>query len=193
MDIVFANFLWIIASLLGIFITTGASLCGLYRVIFKIIRYDEPTSVYREFKEGFKENFWFGTLVWFAILIIAVPLYLMYINALNTNNDIILLIAIVGSYQLLIFFLYFFPTLALFKTDKPLTMIKNVLVMANTNIWVNIKIIGSFAFVGILVFYVSPAFLVIAIGLFGYLVGFHLHKVFVPHLLKFENLENEEE
>jgi uncharacterized membrane protein YesL len=172
MDIVFANFLWIIASLLGIFITTGASLCGLYRVIFKIIRYDEPTSVYREFKEGFKENFWFGTLVWFAILIIAVPLYLMYINALNTNNDIILLIAIVGSYQLLI---------------------KNVLVMANTNIWVNIKIIGSFAFVGILVFYVSPAFLVIAIGLFGYLVGFHLHKVFVPHLLKFENLENEEE
>lgn len=193
MDIVFANFLWIITSLFGIFITLGASTTALFKVMFQIIRYDESTSVLKEFSKAFKENFVFSTLVWLGLLIIGVPIYFMYITSLSNGNEILLLLAIVGSYQWIIFFIYFFPTLALFKTDKPITMIKNVLIMSNTNIWTNIKVLGSLAFVIILVLYVHIAFLVIAIGLYGFLISFQLRNVFEPHLKQLEPKEIEEE
>jgi uncharacterized membrane protein YesL len=193
MDIVFVNFLWIITNLFGIFITLGASTTALFKVMFQIIRYDEPTSVLKEFTKAFKENFVFSTLVWLGLFVIGVPIYFMYISALSNGNDILLLLAIVGSYQWIIFFIYFFPTLALFKTDKPITMIKNVLIMSNTNIWINLKVLGSLAFVIILVLYVHIAFLVIAIGLYGFMVSFQLRNVFEPHLKQHELTEIEEE
>jgi uncharacterized membrane protein YesL len=194
MDVVFVNFLWIITSLIGIFLTLGASTTALFKVIFQIIRYDEPTSVWDEFKKSFKENFVFSTIVWLILVVFGTSIYLLYINALSHNNDILLVLAVVGIYQWVIFFIYFFPVNALFKTDKPLTMIKNVMIMSNTNIWINIKVIGSFALVFILVVFIHPSFLVIAIGLYGFLVSFHLRKRFEPYLEQFEkNIETEEE
>ena len=118
----------------------------------------------------------------------------MYFSALNNGQDVLLVLAIVGSYQWIIFFIYVFPMMALFKTDKPITMIKNVLIMANTSLWTNIKVIGSLALPFILVVFVHPVFSVIAIGLYGFLVSFHLKQRFEPYLNQFENqTENEAE
>lgn len=182
MDIVFVNFLWILTSLFGILITTGAATTAMFKVMHQIITVDEPTSVWNEFKTSFKTNFWFSTLIWLGIILLATGTYFAYIFSLNEANDIMLVLTIVGTYQILIFTIYFFPTLALFKTDRPMTMIKNVVIMSNTNIWTNIKVLGSLAFVAILVLYVHPAFLVIAFGIYGYLVSFHLQKTFRPYL-----------
>lgn len=194
MDVVFVNFLWIITSLIGIFFTLGASTTALFKVIFQIIRYDEPTSVWDEFKKSFKENFVFSTVVWLILVVFGTSIYFLYIYALNQNNDILLVFAVVGIYQWVIFFIYFFPMNALFKTHKPLTMIKNVMIMSNTNIWTNFKVIGSLALVFILFVFIHPSFLVIAIGLYGFLVSFHLRKRFEPYLEQFEkNIETEAE
>lgn len=193
MDVVFVNFLWVFTSLFTLFIFSGAAFCGVYRVLFKMLRYDEPTSVLKEFKLGFKQNLWFATLVWLSILILLVPLYFLYITSLQTGNEIYLVIVFLGLYQIVLFFLYFFPTLALFETDKPLTMIKNVFFLANQNLWRNFKILGGVAFAGLLVFMVHPVFLVIAIGLCCFLTSFHLYKPFLPYLIKLEPLNEEEE
>lgn len=193
MDVVYANFLWILSCLIGIFFTLGASMTALFKVLFQIIRYDEPTSVFEEFKKSFKDNFVFSTLVWIILVILGVSIYMMYIVSLNNQMNVLLVISIVGAYQWVIFFIYFFPMVAIFKTDKPLAMIKNVLIMSNISIWTNIKVIGSLAFVFLLVVFVHPVFLVIAIGLYGFLVSFHLRKRFEPYISEFESQKEEEE
>jgi len=195
MDVVYANFLWILSCFIGIFFTLGASMTALFKVLFQIIRYDEPTSVFEEFKKSFKENFIFSTIIWLILVVLGIAIYLMYITALNNQENVLLVISIVGTYQWVVFFIYFFPMLALFKTDKPISMIKNVLIMSNISLWTNIKVIGSLAFVFLLVVFVHPIFLVIAIGLYGYLVSFHLIKKFDPYIKQFEsqNIEEKEE
>lgn len=193
MDVVYANFLWVLLSLIGIFFTLGASTKALFKVIFQIIRYDEPTSVFEEFKNSFKEDFLFTTIVWLVLAVFGVSIYLMYIYALANAQDFLLILAIFATYQWVLFFIYFFPMVAIFKTDKPLTMIKNVLLMANISLWTNIKVIGSLAAVFMLVIFVHPVFLVIAIGLYGYLVSFHLRKQFEPYIKRFEEKMEEGE
>jgi uncharacterized membrane protein YesL len=193
MDVVFVNFLWIITSLLGVFLTLGAGTAAMFSVMFKIINTDEPTSVLKEYWKSFKENFWFSTLVWLILVILAVPLYIMYIYSLNAGLDVLVVIAFVGAYQIIIFFVYFFPTLAQFKTESKGQMIKNVLIMANKNLWTNFKVLGSLAFVVILVLYVHISFLVIAIGIYGFLVAFQLKKVFKPFITLLEDTNEEQE
>lgn len=191
MDVIYANFLWILLSLLGIFLTLGSSTKALFKVIFQIMRYDEPTSVFEEFKNSFKDDFVFTTIVWLILAVFGVSIYLMYIYALSNAEDFLLMIAIFASYQWLLFFIYFFPMVAIFKTDKPLTMIKNVLLMANINLWTNIKVIGSLAAVILCVIFIHPVFLIIAIGLYGFLVTFHLKKQFEPYIKKLEREKEE--
>jgi DNA-directed RNA polymerase alpha subunit len=58
--------------------------------------------------------------------------------------------------------------------------------MANKNLWTNFKVLGSLIFVIILVLYVHISFLVIAVGIYGFLVAFHLKTVFRPYLAQFE-------
>ena len=134
MDVVFVNFLWIITSLLGVFLTLGAATAAMFRVIYKIINYDEPTSVLKEFITGFKENFKIGTIVWLILVILAIPLYFMYIYSLQNGIDFLFVIGIVCAYQWLLFFIYFFPTLSLFKTENNFKLIKNVFLLQNINI-----------------------------------------------------------
>lgn len=193
MDIVFVNFLWFLTSLLGVFITLGASTVALFHVMHKIMDYDEPTSVMKDYFKSFKENVVFSTLVWLALVILAVPLYFIYIYALEASNTIVLVLAIVGAYQLILFFIFFFPIMSIFQTKKKAQLITNTIIMSNTNIWTNIKVLGSLVFVVILVLYVHIVFLIVAPGVFGYFVYFHLRKVFAPHILKLTpKLENEE-
>ncbi|MBI9009921.1 MAG: DUF624 domain-containing protein [Tenericutes bacterium] len=192
MDVVFVNFLWLITSLLGVFLTLGAATSAMFCVMFKIINTDESTSVLKEYWKSFKENFWFSTLVWLLLVILAVPIYFMYIYSLNNGLDILVIIAVIGAYQLIIFFIYFFPTLALFKTESRWQMIKSVLIMANKNLWTNFKVLGSLVFVIILVLYVHISFLVVAVGIYGFLVAFHLKEVFRPYLKQFEDDIEEE-
>lgn len=187
-DIVYANFLWILFSFLGILLTLGAATTALFRVIFQVFKTKEPTNVFPLFIKSFKENFLLSTLVYFCLLMLGIPTYIMLTYALYNDLVFLLVIAIFASYQLIMFTVYFFPTLALFKTASLKELIKNVLLLANYHLWTNIKILGSFVFVVFLVFYVHEAFLLIGVAIYGFLVAFHLQKVYKPYI---EQLDEE--
>lgn len=191
-DIIFVNLLWILVSFLGLLITLGASTTAMFRVTSQILKKNEPTNVLNLFLQSFKENFWISTLVWVVLLVFAAPLFYMYHYALNREAFILLLIAIVGAYQLLIVSLYVFPIIATFKTHNFYQLMKNSIIIANTNLWTNFKVLGSLAFLVLLIFIVHESLILIGVGLYGVLVSFHLKKVFHPYLVQLGDYSEEE-
>jgi len=191
-DIIFVNLLWILTSFLGLLITLGAATTAMFRVTQQILKKNEPTNVLHLYIQSFKENFWISTLVWVVLLVLAAPLFYMYHYALNQEIFILLVIAIIGAYQLLIVTIYIFPIIATFKTKNYYQLMKNTLIIANTNLWTNFKVLGSLAFLILLIFVVHESLILIGVGLYGVLVSFHLKKVFKPYLLELGD-NNEEE
>ncbi len=192
-DIVYVNLLWILVSFLGLFVTVGAATTAMFSVTFQLLKKNEPTNVFSSYVKSFKANFVASTLVWLFLVLAFLPLYMMYNYGLNQDIPWLSVIAIVGFYQLLIFTLYIFPVMAVFKTTSILQLIKNVIIMANTNLWTNIKIIGSLAFVVLLVVMIHESMLLIGIGIYGILVSFHLNIIFKPIYAKLGVLDEEGE
>lgn len=190
-DLVFVNLLWILVSFLGLFVTVGAATTAMFSVTFQILKQKEPTNVFSSYVKSFKENLVASTLVWLALVVIFVPLYMMYNYGLNQNQVWLVIIALVGFYQLLVFTLYIFPVMAVFKTSSMGQLIKNVIIMANTNLWTNFKIMGSLAFVVLLMIYVHVSMLLIGIGLYGILVSHHLNIIFKPFYIKLDAIDEE--
>lgn len=190
-DIIYVNFLWLLVSFLGLLITTGAATTALFRVMFQIMKKHEPTNVLQLFIQSFKENFLLSTLVWLVFITLSIPLFFMYQFALNNQITWLLILAIVSSYQVVLFFIFVFPTIALFETKQKRTLIKNVLLLQNRNLWTNFKLLGSLLFVILLILYVHDMFILLAIGLYGVLINFHLKKVFLPYLKDLGEIEEE--
>lgn len=181
-DIVYLNILWLLASFLGLLITFGASTTAMFRVAFQILKSKEPTSVFPLFIQSFKENVKESTLVWIILVVLGVPIYMTYHYAINTDSAMLAVFAVVSFYEWMMITIYIFPVMATFQTKHLGQLFKNVLLMANMNMWTNIKLLGSFAFVLLLMFIHSSLF-IIAVGLYGVLVSYHLQKVFHPYKL----------
>ncbi len=192
-DLVFVNLLWILVSFLGVFVTVGAASTAMFSVTFQLLKKKEPTNVFSSYVKSFKENFVASTLVWLVLVLLFIPLYMMYNYGLNQGLSWLVVVALVGFYQLLIFTLYVFPVMAVFKTRSMLQLIKNVILMANTNLWTNVKIIGSLALVALLMIYIHESMLLIGIGIYGILVSFHLNIVFKPFYVQLDALDEEGE
>lgn len=186
MDIVYVNFIWILVSFLGILLTLGAATTALFRVIFQVFKTKEPTNVFPLFIKSFKENFFISTLVYFCLLILGFSTYIMLSYAFLHDDFMLMILGIFIGYEVFVFTIYFFPTVALFETKNALELIKNVLLLSNYHLWTNIKILGSFVFVFLLVFYVHEAFIVVAVGIYGFLVAFHLQKIYTPYIEKLD-------
>lgn len=186
MDIAYVNFIWILVSFLGILITLGASTTALFRVIFQIFKTKEPTNVSKLFFQSFKENFIISTLVYLGLLIIGFATYLMVRYAFLNEQIVLLVLGIFITYQVIMFSFYVFPIIAVFKTENFKSLIKNVMLLSNYHLWTNLKIIGSFVFVFILIFYVHEVFIIVGIGIYGFLVAFHLRNLFNPYIQKIE-------
>jgi uncharacterized membrane protein YesL len=181
-DIVFLNILWLFASFLGLLITFGASTTAMFSVASQILKTNEPTSVFPLFIKSMKENWKESTLVWIILVIFGIPIYMMYHYALNTESTILAVFAVVAIYEWMMMTIYIFPVIATFKTKNISHLFKNVMLMANMNLWTNIKLMGSFAMVLLLMF-IHSSLLLIAVGLYGVLVSYHLQKVFHPYKL----------
>lgn len=183
-DLIYVSFLWFFISLLGLLITTGAATTAMFRVTFQIFRKEEPTNVTRLFFRSFKESIQESTLVWFLILLVAVPLFFLMQEAFKTNNSILILISFVILIELVMFVIYVFPIISYFKNENFWTLIRNTLYLSHTNLWLNIKLFGSFALLMLLVFFVSSFFLILVAVVYGVLVTFHLRP-------KFEQIKEE--
>lgn len=120
---------------------------------------------------------------------------MMYNYAVNTDQAWLVVLSFFGFYEWVMFTIYVFPTIANFKTKNLGQLIKNVMLMSNMNMWINIKLLGSLALVLLLMF-IHSSLLLIAVGLYGVLVSFHLTKVFHPYKMylgeKEEGNDNDE-
>jgi uncharacterized membrane protein YesL len=192
-DLILVNLLWILVSFLGLFVTVGAATTAMFSVTFQLLKQNEPTNVFSSYVKSFKVNFVASTLVWLFLVVCFIPLYMMYNYGLNQDTSWLVVVSIVGFYQLLIFTLYIFPVMAVFQTSSFFKLIQNVIIMANTNLWTNMKIIGSLAFVVVLVVFVHESMLLIGIGIYGILVSHHLNIIFKPIYAKLGVLDEEGE
>lgn len=186
MDLVYVNFLWILFSFLGILITLGAATTALFRVIFQLFKTKEVTSVFPLFLKSFKENFIQSTLIYIGLLVLGFSTYVMISYGFEHSVTWMIVIGVFVAYEWLVFTLYVFPVLAVFKTSKWTQLIKNVILLSNYHVWTNVKLVGSFVFVGLLVYYVHASFMLLAIGIYGFLVAFQLQKIFQPYIDKLE-------
>ncbi|PKK87844.1 MAG: hypothetical protein CVV62_02525 [Tenericutes bacterium HGW-Tenericutes-7] len=191
-DVIFVNLLWILGSFLGLLITMGASTTAMFRVTFQLLKKSEPTNVFHTFYKSFKENFVVSTLVWLTLVLLGFCLFMMYNYALHTDAPFLIVLAIVGGYQILIFTIYFFPVLAIFETKNVKQLIKNVLYLSNKNLWTNFKLLGSLAFVVLGIVFIHEMLILVLIGVYGVLISFHLKKVFDPYLRQFGEIDDEE-
>jgi uncharacterized membrane protein YesL len=192
-NIIYVSLLWLFTSFLGILLTLGAATSALFRVSFQIYRTKEPTQVLKRFFRSFKENFWISSLCWLVILALGLPLYMLYNYALKQNDPLLMVMVIVSAYELIMFTLYVFPIIAIFKVKNPWQLFKNTILMANQNLWLNIKLLGSLAAVFLLIIFVHSAFILLAGGLYGMLITFHLRKVFAPYYQVFAPQVSEEQ
>jgi uncharacterized membrane protein YesL len=177
-------------SFLGILLTLGGATTALFSVIFQVFKTNEPTSVINTFKKSFIKNFWFSTLVYICLLVLGASTYLMVSHAITNQNDIILILGIIASYELIVFTCYFFPTLAIFETNKNSQLIKNVIILSNYHLWTNIKLLGTIVVVAYLIIAIHPIFILVAVGLYAFLVAFHLRPIFKPYIEKLDEEGN---
>jgi len=191
-DILFVHLLWILVSFLGLLITFGAATTALFKVMFQIYKIEEPTHVTKLFFKTFKEEFLESTLSWLMILVVAVPLFFMISYAYNTNSDILLILGIVIAYQLLMFFIYVFPVIAVFKSKSFGSMLKNVLLLQNRHMLTNIKLLGSLVIFIAGMLWVHGALILLLIPCYGFLMSFHLKSVFQIYINEFKKTISKE-
>ncbi len=184
-DTLYVHLLWVLVSFLGLLITFGASTTALFKVMFQIYKTEEPTYVSKLFFDTFKKEFVESTCVWLLILVFTAPLAWMLIYAYQTPNDWLFLIGIVVGYQLIMFFLFVFPVIAVFKSKSIISTIKNVIMMQNRNLLTNIKLLGSIVIFFAGMIWLHGSFILLLIPCYGFLVSFHLKSAFAPLIAQF--------
>lgn len=189
-DVLYAHFLWIVVSFLGILITFGASTTALFKVMFQIFKKDEPTHVTKVFFDSFKESFIESTCVWLIIIVFSMPLILMMHHAVLANNIYLIVIGYIATYQMILFLVYIFPVIAVFKSKSIFSTIKNTMLLQNRYLLTNLKLLGSLAIFVLSMVYVHEAFVLLVIPSYGFLIAFHLKAVFNPYIDKFQSKTN---
>ena len=124
-DVILINLLWLLISGLGFFITFGAATTAMFSVTFKLLNTKKQVYVIKEFYESFRKNFIVSSIIWLLIIVLTIPLYLIYNYAQNTENVVILISVLFTALQLLLFSIYVFPIIAIFKTNSLGQLIKN--------------------------------------------------------------------
>lgn len=185
-DIILLNFLFLATTLIGIFITFGASSTALFSVMFKLLDRTRQTQVITEYFNDFKNNFIESTLSWLIVVVLSLLLFFNYNFGVNYNLEVFRYISIIIGFQLFITFLYLFPVISFFKSPNYLRLFLNSFLLANKHLLTTILVISSLIGSVFLVLYVSPAFILLTIGLYTISSAFQINKVFQKYK---ENME----
>lgn len=187
-DLMILNFLFILCSL-PVF-TTGASLCALFYVLFKM-RENEEGYIARSFLKAFRENFRQGTAIWLFMLILGL-IFRQDLGILRQKTGMFAGVLKLIIYLLVILWgstlVYVFPLQSRFENTMKNTM-RNALLMAAANVKQT---------VAMLVMVAAPVILTVKsittmwyTLLFWFLIGFaaiawfqthYLRKIFRPYV-----------
>lgn len=116
-------------------VTIGASLCGLYKVLFEILNKEEVSVIKDYFKE-FKRCFLKATLFWIPMLFIlsffALELYWILTGVPGTSAWMMVPILLVAV-LLITLAIYYFPLLAIFD-NTPKETLRNAILLGVGNL-----------------------------------------------------------
>lgn len=184
-DLFVLNLLFILCCLPVI--TAGASICALYNVSLRSVRYGDGY-VIRTFFDGFKKSFKQATMVWLGVLTVLGVLYVDYrfwsISG-NVFSKPMLTISAVILFAFLMILQWLFPLMS--KADDPLpVLVKNAALMS-VGYFVPYTLACLLISAGAVFAVMKSAgmmFIMIIIGfaLISYLKSFFLYKVFAKHM-----------
>ncbi len=180
-DMVFVGFLFSATVVLGAFVTFGAAFKALFAVTFRIMEGKKATRIFHDFFTAFRDSFWFSTLAWLVSAGLGAVLYFGIRYAMAAGLWIVAASAVVTAVLLITYLLYLFPMLAAFTTDKPGTMLKNAFLMAAGHPFSSLLLLGGMA-VAVLLFELWYGTVLVSPAIVAAVNGFHLRKLFGPHL-----------
>lgn len=127
-DIIQINFFWLICSLP--IVTMGASTAAAFKVCLHMAD-EEEGYIYKEFFQGFKENWKQGTVLEIITLVCAYAVYLdtQFFNGLEGNPVGFLILAIASGFLFFFCLIYTFPLIARYRNTL-LGTIKNSLTIS---------------------------------------------------------------
>ena len=193
-DVVVLSFFWVLFSL-PVF-TIGASTAALFTTVRQVLR-EERGYVIRNFWQAFKLNFKQSTGIWLILLTILIVLLIdrwIMINFFLAQGSKIGSLHIVFFFMilyLLVYAVYVFAYISRFELDWKHIM-KNAAILSITNLPWSALMIGMLFGGGLLIYYVSPAFVFVFPALFGWIFTVILEKIFRKYMTP-EDLKKVEE
>lgn len=111
-------------------VTIGASLCGLYKVLFKIINKEPEISVFKVYLTEFKRCFLRATALWIPMIAIclffALELYWI-LNGLEGTSQWMMVPILLVAVLMFCIAIYYFPLLAVFDNTTKETFRNSIL------------------------------------------------------------------
>ncbi len=193
-DVVVLSFLWLLFSL-PVF-TIGASTTALFTTVRQVLR-EEKGYIIKNYWQAFKLNFKQATGIWLillALLIVFIADRWILIHFFLMQGSKI------GSLHIVFFFMilyellwavYIFAYISRFELDWKHIM-KNAAILSIINLPWSALMIGMMVGGGLLIYYVSPAFVFLFPALFGWIFTIILEKIFRKYMTP-EDLKKVEE
>lgn len=150
-------------------VTAGAAVTASHYVAYKL-RNGECESIRKEFQHSFKENFKQSTILWIAVLVIAVFLGCDFYAALRmkgTEGVVLQILVVLAAFFCMLVFVWLFPLQAKFE-NTPVKMVFNSFILGMSHIFRTIlMIILSLLPVALIFWEVQGFLLLLALGFSG--------------------------
>jgi len=171
------NLLVLGISFVGFLIPFGAALTASFNVSFKLLDTERQTYVVKDFFRSFKKNFIPATLYYLIVMLLLTSMFFLHNYAINTESIVLRVSVYVATFEIIIVSNYFFAVLSIFE-GKLTSLIKNSILLAHTQLFTTLKMLGTNALMLLLFFKVHSMTLLIMIALYVFLNAFHLRKLF---------------
>jgi len=185
-DIVAVNFLFLMTIILSTGLLFGPAFKALFSVTFKVFKHHNPINLWKDYWFAFKESFWLSSIVWWISIIFGTLFAFVIHYGLGNQMTWLAASGIVSAIFLVIYLLYFYPILSVFKTESNKQMLKNTAIMAFSNPFTSLLLIGGLAMV-IMLIVVWSGTLLFSFGLLAVVNGFHLNRLFFKYQDSFES------
>lgn len=191
-DCFFLSVLWVLFSI-PLF-TIGASTTALYYTVNKVIRHDR-SSIWKEFRDAFKQNFKQSTIVWLILCVLYSVLIIngiiMYrVSIVDETYTTVLVVVFVTLIVLMLWSSYLFPYIARFSNT-----IKNILKISGflfvRHLLTSLLLVILFVVAVVLIYLFFPVVFLVP-ALYMLVASFLLEKVFKRYMSE-EDLAAEEE
>jgi len=183
---------WLLASVVGLFFTTGSALSAAFMTAYKMQSNTIEDSLFATYKEFFYKTLIPGTFTFLGVLAASVGLYFLALPAFGNENTLLIVLFYILLAYVLLFVVYAFPIQAIFKHRNPLHLLKNTMLIAHIHPLVSFKQLVNVSVFYILVVVVHPVLLIFALALFFAMQAFQLKPIMDMYIEKISNKEKSE-